>query len=70
MAEKAKCRDCGEEIHHNARHWVERHVKLNGHNVHVSLVLDMDDDAWMIRVSHERSAETKEAIIYLANLVT
>ena len=43
MAEKAECLDCGEEIRHNARPWPERHVHLTGHNVHVSLVLDMDD---------------------------
>ena len=57
MAEKAECKDCGELIHHNARLWAERHVQLTGHNVHVSLYLDMIDEGWLERLSPERRAE-------------
>lgn len=57
MAEKAECQDCGEVIRHNARLWAERHVQLTGHNVHVSLFLDMVDDGWLEKLSPERRAE-------------
>lgn len=57
MAEKAECKDCGDLIRHNARLWAERHVQLTGHNVHVSLFLDMVDDGWLEELAPERRAE-------------
>ena len=57
MAEKAECRDCGDLIRHNARLWAERHVQLTGHNVHVSLYIDMVDDGWLEKLTPERRAE-------------
>ena len=57
MAEKAECQDCGEEIRHNARLWAERHVQITGHNVHVSLYLDMADEDWLEKLTPERRAE-------------
>lgn len=57
MAEKAECKDCGELIRHNARLWAERHVQLTGHNVVVSLHLDMIDENWVEKLTPERQAE-------------
>lgn len=57
MAEKAECRDCGDSIRHNARLWAERHVQATGHNVHVSLYLDLIDDDWLEKLTPERRAE-------------
>ena len=60
IAEKAECKDCGQLIRHNARLWAERHVQLTGHNVHVSLYLDMVDDDWLEKLTPERRAELEE----------
>ncbi len=57
MAEKAECKDCSDLIRHNARLWAERHVQLTGHNVHVSLHLDMVDDDWLEKLTPARRAE-------------
>lgn len=57
MAENAECQDCGEVIRHNVRLWAERHVQLTGHNVHVSLFLDMVDDGWLEKLTPDRRAE-------------
>ena len=40
--------------------WAERHVQQTGHNVQVSLYLDMRDDRWMEKLSGERRAELDE----------
>jgi hypothetical protein len=57
MAQWAECKDCGEQIRHNAKLWAERHVQLTGHNVQVSLYLDMQEDGWMEKLSDDRRAE-------------
>jgi hypothetical protein len=57
IAEKAECQDCGGLIRHNARLWAERHVQVTGHNVHVSLFLDMIDEGWLEKLTPERRAE-------------
>ena len=57
MAEKAQCKDCGQLIRHNAKLWAERHVQATGHNVEVSLFLDMVDDDWLEKLTPERRAE-------------
>lgn len=60
MAEKAECKDCGELIRHNARLWAQRHVQLTGHNVHVSLFMDLIDEDWLEKFTPERRAELDE----------
>lgn len=57
MAEKAECKDCGDFIRHNARLWGERYVQLTGHNVQVSLHVDMIDEGWLERLTPGRRAE-------------
>lgn len=59
-AEKAECKDCGELIRHNARLWAERHVQITGHNVHVSLFIDMVDEGWLEKLTPERRAQLDE----------
>jgi len=60
MAQKAECNDCGEVIRRNAKVWAERHVQQTGHNVQVSLYLDMRDECWLDKLSGERRAELDE----------
>jgi len=60
LAQTAECKDCGELVRHNARLWAERHVQQTGHNVQVSLYLDMRDSGWLEKLSDERRAELDE----------
>lgn len=43
MAEKAVCKDCDQTSRHHAKVWAERHVQATGHQVEVSLYLDMQE---------------------------
>ena len=62
MAQKAECQECDEAVRRNAKLWAERHVQQTGHNVHVSLYLDMRGEGWVERLAPERRAEIEDLV--------